>query len=69
MSVTVLENNEEKLVIELDKNSITLDLINKLLSEQNIAYDNNEPVFGCAKGLIYTSPDFDEPLEEFAEYM
>lgn len=24
---------------------------------------------GAAKGLIKTSPDFDEPLEDFKEYM
>lgn len=24
---------------------------------------------GCAKGLIRMSPDFDEPLEEFKEYV
>ncbi len=28
-----------------------------------------KPVFGSARGLIQISPDFDEPLEEFAEYM
>jgi hypothetical protein len=25
--------------------------------------------FGCLKGKIWMSPDFDEPLEEFKEYM
>ena len=24
--------------------------------------------FGCARGLIKLSPDFDEPLDDFAEY-
>jgi len=28
-----------------------------------------ERQFGCAKGLIEMKPDFDEPLEEFKEYM
>ncbi len=28
-----------------------------------------KPVFGCAKGLLALSEDFDEPLEDFAEYM
>ncbi|AFY68986.1 hypothetical protein Pse7367_0683 [Thalassoporum mexicanum PCC 7367] len=28
-----------------------------------------ESGFGCAKGLIFMSPDFDEPLEEFSDYM
>jgi hypothetical protein len=27
------------------------------------------PVFGCAKGKFKISDDFDNPLEEFAEYM
>ena len=27
------------------------------------------PQFGSAKGLITMSDDFDEPLEDFAEYM
>ncbi len=36
---------------------------------------NKEPLkikergFGCAKGLFIMSPDFDEPLEDFKEYM
>ena len=28
-----------------------------------------KPVFGCAKGLLVLSEDFDEPLEDFSEYM
>ncbi len=28
-----------------------------------------ERKFGCARGLIEISPDFDEPLEDFKEYM
>ncbi len=27
------------------------------------------PKFGSAKGLIWMSDDFDDPLEEFREYM
>lgn len=27
------------------------------------------PRFGSAKGLVTVSPDFDAPLEDFAEYM
>ncbi len=26
-------------------------------------------VFGCAKGMFIMMPNFDEPLEEFEEYM
>jgi antitoxin (DNA-binding transcriptional repressor) of toxin-antitoxin stability system len=28
-----------------------------------------KPTFGSAKGLIQMSDDFDEPLDEFSEYM
>ena len=27
------------------------------------------PMFGALKGKIWISPDFDEPLEEFKDYM
>ena len=29
----------------------------------------NEREFGCARGLFKMSDDFDEPLEDFKEYM
>ena len=28
-----------------------------------------KPVFGCLKGQIWMSDDFDEPLEDFKDYM
>jgi antitoxin (DNA-binding transcriptional repressor) of toxin-antitoxin stability system len=28
-----------------------------------------QPKFGCLKGQIWMAPDFDEPLEDFREYM
>lgn len=31
--------------------------------------EQRRPTFGSAKGLIWMSDDFDEPLEEFEEYM
>jgi hypothetical protein len=27
------------------------------------------PVFGCAKGEVELSDDFDEPLDDFSDYM
>ena len=30
---------------------------------------NKKPVFGSAKGKIKLSKDFDEPLDDFKEYM
>ncbi|MFY9224789.1 MAG: type II toxin-antitoxin system prevent-host-death family antitoxin [Blastocatellia bacterium] len=36
-----------------------------------VPYTKNKPKpqFGSAKGLITISEDFDEPLEDFSEYM
>ncbi|MGA9996191.1 MAG: type II toxin-antitoxin system prevent-host-death family antitoxin [Pyrinomonadaceae bacterium] len=34
-----------------------------------IAHSKPRPQFGSAKGLITMSDDFDEPLEDFEEYM
>lgn len=34
-----------------------------------IARPKSRPQFGSAKGLVAMSDDFDEPLEDFAEYM
>ena len=42
------------------------------LSQRKKKTDDSIPKhrrFGCAKGLITLSPDFDEPLEDFKEYM
>lgn len=30
---------------------------------------NKQPKFGSAKGQVWMSDDFDEPLEEFKDYM
>ncbi|GAB3691068.1 hypothetical protein GCM10027592_08830 [Spirosoma flavus] len=30
--------------------------------------ERNKPVFGSAKGLFKMSPDFDVPLDDFADY-
>ncbi len=35
----------------------------------SIAGIKAQPRFGSAKGLITMSDDFDEPLEDFSEYM
>ena len=30
---------------------------------------NPQPIFGSAKGLVKISPDFDDPIDGFEEYM
>ena len=44
------------------------DLVDFLLSKNKKEKKNKQPKFGCAKGEIYISPDFDEPLEDFKDY-
>ena len=40
-----------------------------LLTKQNTQSKKRIPVFGSAKGTFKMSADFDEPLEDFNEYM
>lgn len=44
------------------------DFVDFLLSKQKKEM-KKKPKFGCAQGKIYMSPDFDEPLDDFKEYM
>jgi len=47
-----------------------LDYIDYLLNKQNTKQEQTrKPKFGCAKGMFVMSPDFDEPLDDFKEYM
>ena len=40
-----------------------------LMAKNKKEIKKKKPKFGCAKGQIYISPDFDEPLDDFNEYM
>jgi len=37
--------------------------------EENIGKTKPRPVFGSMKGMFKMAPDFDEPLEDFKDYM
>ncbi len=63
-NMEIEELNKSIASIPLSKQSELIDFINKLLNESN-NYEAKVPIFGCAKGKIVLSPDFDEPLEEF----
>jgi hypothetical protein len=52
-----------------DLKSEVSDFIDFLLNKRTKRLIQKTPVFGCAKGQIYTSPDFDKPLDDFNEYM
>lgn len=52
-----------------DLKSEVNDFIDFLLSKRKKENRKKIPKFGCAKGQIYLSPDFDEQLEDFKDYM
>ncbi len=37
--------------------------------QSSVMKSRPKPVFGCAKGQVFLSDDFDEPLDDFSEYM
>ena len=45
------------------------DFVDFLLSKKKSQIRKKQPKFGSAKGQIYISPDFDEPLDDFKDYM
>jgi hypothetical protein len=46
------------------------DFVNFLLTKNPPGKDeNNKPVFGSGKGMFNIKPGFDEPLEDFKDYM
>ena len=53
-------NGEEILITKDDQHTVKLVPISKA---------KPRPQFGSAKGLITISDDFDEPLDDFEEYM
>ena len=52
-----------------DLKSEVNDFVDFLLGKRKKEIKKKKPKFGCAKGQIYMSPDFDEPLEDFKDYM
>ncbi|MCX6269732.1 MAG: DUF2281 domain-containing protein [Bacteroidetes bacterium] len=56
-------------ILPSDLKSEVNDFIDFLLSKRKKESGKKKPKFGCAKGQIVMSPDFDEPLEDFKEYM
>jgi hypothetical protein len=45
------------------------EFIDKLLTKQKSQAKSKKPVFGCAKGRFKMAADFDEPLDDFKDYM
>jgi hypothetical protein len=45
------------------------DFADFLATRRKQAPVKNKPVFGSGRGMFVLKPDFDEPLEDFKEYM
>ncbi|MCU0340994.1 MAG: DUF2281 domain-containing protein [Spirosomaceae bacterium] len=65
MSLVDLVAKLEKLPPE--KQAVVEEFVDFLASKQPA--EEKKPVFGSFKGKITMSEDFDEPLEDFKEYM
>ncbi|MBK8807429.1 MAG: DUF2281 domain-containing protein [Bacteroidales bacterium] len=52
-----------------DLKSEVNDFIEFLLSKRKMQIKKKTPKFGCAKGQIYLTPDFKEPLDDFKDFM
>ena len=52
-----------------DLQSEVNDFIDFLLKKRKKEKKKKRPKFGCIKEKIYMSPDFDEPLVDFKDYM
>ncbi|MBU1718204.1 MAG: DUF2281 domain-containing protein [Bacteroidetes bacterium] len=55
--------------LPVDLKSEVNDFVDFLLSKKKNNRKKKQPKFGCAKGQIILSADFDEPLDDFKEYM
>lgn len=45
------------------------DFIDFLATKAKQKPQKNRPIFGSGKGMFVIKPDFDQPLEDFKEYM
>lgn len=45
------------------------DFIDFLATKRKKSGEKKKPIFGSGSGMFVIKPDFDEPLEDFAEYM
>ena len=59
---------KDTLIDSLGKEAIEKAL-NQLLEELDMKVEPRKPVFGSAKGKYQMSENFDEPLEDFKEYI
>ncbi len=72
MYVDTFHTYNEFVSLPENKQQEVADLVHKLKKEAEEEMPKQEEKrtgFGSLKGLIWMSPDFDEPLEDFKDYM
>ena len=69
MTVTLEVANPAVLALLRDMECLNLVQMKAGQDESAAAPRPQERVFGCAKGAFRMAADFDEPLEDFREYM
>lgn len=68
MEDNILLDELAKLLADLK--SRVADFIEFLLTNRSVVKEEiNKPVFGSGKGMFKMMLDFDEPIEDFKEYM
>lgn len=67
MSDSVLLDKVAKLPENLKAE--VFDFVEFLLQKYNSSNNTGKPIFGSGKGMFVMKPDFDEPLDDFKEYM
>ena len=67
MNDTILYKKLAVLPEEL-KSEVSL-FIDKLLAKAKTSNEKKKPVFGSGKGIFVVHDNFDEPLDDFKEYM
>jgi hypothetical protein len=66
--VTIEIPVNDNLIHSLGKDAIEK-AFQQLLKELNLILESKTPKFGSAKGKYKMSDDFDEPLDDFKDYM
>lgn len=67
MDNTILYNKLAKLPDKL-KGEV-LDFIDFLVKKHKKSEQRKKPTFGSGRGMFVMKPDFDEPLDDFKEYI
>jgi len=59
-----------QLVRIADKFVYLIELPDKYQADMTSSFMRKKPVYGCMKGLVrYMAPDFNDPIDDFKEYM